>query len=532
VVAVLVRLKLSLLRGSLRQSAWRIVGLVLGLLYGLSLIATAVAGLIAIRLFAPAYGPDVTVLGFALLSLGWTVLPLVAFGVDETLDPGRFALLPLRARELLPGLLVCSLVGTPGVALVLLALAFVVSTSSSIGAAVAAVVAAPIGVATCVLLSRVATSAASRLLRRRRSKDVVTAAFVLLAAGAGLGVNLLTQALLHSTGLAELAQRLAAVAGWTPFGWAWAAPTDVASGALGRAAVRLFLALALAVGLALAWERLLARGLTSPLEGGGSGTTTKAVSRVDRLCGTSPAGAVAARCLRYWRRDPRYATSLVTLVIVPVVITISSEMGSRSEGSSDPRLAFLAPVVFALLVGLTSAQDTAYDGTALWTHVTTGIPGRADRSGRLRALAIVTAPAFVLLEAGAAVISERPDLVAASVAVALALALGGAGVSSWAGAVFQSPVSPAGSNPFRANSGGGLAALIGVGITFTGAFVSAIPAVVLAVVSLATPVLAPVAVVVALLVGTLVVEAGVRAGGRHLDAHWPEVLSNVTEKRA
>ena len=30
------------------------------------------------------------------LSAGWLLLSLLVFGIDETLDPARFALLPLR----------------------------------------------------------------------------------------------------------------------------------------------------------------------------------------------------------------------------------------------------------------------------------------------------------------------------------------------------------------------------------------------------------------------------------------------------
>ena len=48
--------------------------------------------------------------------LGWLLLPLVFFGVDETLDPARFALLPLRRRTLVTGMLAAALVGVPAVA--------------------------------------------------------------------------------------------------------------------------------------------------------------------------------------------------------------------------------------------------------------------------------------------------------------------------------------------------------------------------------------------------------------------------------
>ena len=51
-----------------------------------------------------------------MLVLGWLFLPLVFFGVDESLDPARFALLPLRRRTLIAGLLAAALVGVPALA--------------------------------------------------------------------------------------------------------------------------------------------------------------------------------------------------------------------------------------------------------------------------------------------------------------------------------------------------------------------------------------------------------------------------------
>ena len=49
VVALLVRLKLTLLRNSLRRSVWRTVGLVIGMVYGLGVVVAVVVGLVALR---------------------------------------------------------------------------------------------------------------------------------------------------------------------------------------------------------------------------------------------------------------------------------------------------------------------------------------------------------------------------------------------------------------------------------------------------------------------------------------------------
>ena len=87
-VALLVSLKLRLLRNSLRRSVWRTVGLVLGAVYALGLVSAAVAGLVALRWTSTAVTGQVTVVAYAALSLSWLLLSLLVFGVADA-GPGR-----------------------------------------------------------------------------------------------------------------------------------------------------------------------------------------------------------------------------------------------------------------------------------------------------------------------------------------------------------------------------------------------------------------------------------------------------------
>ena len=48
-VALLVQLKLTLLRNSLRRSVWRTVGLIIGIVYALGVVVLALVGLVALR---------------------------------------------------------------------------------------------------------------------------------------------------------------------------------------------------------------------------------------------------------------------------------------------------------------------------------------------------------------------------------------------------------------------------------------------------------------------------------------------------
>lgn len=90
-VALIVRLKLTLLRNSLRRSVWRTVGLIFGMVYALVVVVAAVAGLVALRWTSTALSADVTVVAFSVLTIGWMALSVLVFGVDETVDPGKFA---------------------------------------------------------------------------------------------------------------------------------------------------------------------------------------------------------------------------------------------------------------------------------------------------------------------------------------------------------------------------------------------------------------------------------------------------------
>ncbi|HEY8822378.1 MAG TPA: transporter, partial [Dermatophilaceae bacterium] len=91
-VALIVRLKWQLLRNGLRRSTPQKVGLVLSALYGLAVLGQGLAGLIALRFALPSDEARVAItVGGSAVTLGWALLPVIAYGIDETLDPARFA---------------------------------------------------------------------------------------------------------------------------------------------------------------------------------------------------------------------------------------------------------------------------------------------------------------------------------------------------------------------------------------------------------------------------------------------------------
>lgn len=507
-VALLVRLKLTLLKNSLKRSVWRTVGLILGMLYALGAVLAVLAGLFALRFTSEALTADVTVLFFSFLTLGWLLMSLLVFGVDETVDPSKFALLPVRAKQLQPGLFVAGLVGSPGIATVLISAGLVIAWARSPALAVGAVVAFPLGAATCFLLSRAGTAAFASFLASRRFRDFAFVALALFGAVMGIGGNIFGG--LASEGTTELRGVLAGaatVAGWTPFGWAWA--------------------VALVGVLWIAWGHFLGKRLVEPIEPGGDARKVRQGTVADRLFPASAAGGIARRTLWYWRRDPRYLASIAGFLIAPIVILVAI---SRPDGS--PTVAAFAPALLAGLIGITVATDLSYDGTAIWLHISSGISGADDRRGRIMSSSVIFGPLVVVLVVVAMMVTGEWRLLAPVAATTLVLALAGIGVGAWVGALWQWPAPPPGANPFQKGSSGGLPATLSFSVASLATFVVSIPTLGLVVGSFWIPWLGYLAVAVAVVTGWLVMSIGISKGGAMLDRRWPEVMKAVSEKSA
>ncbi|SER34504.1 hypothetical protein [Microlunatus flavus] len=527
-VALLVGLKLTLLRNGLRRSVWRTVGLVLGAVYALGIVVAAVAGLVALRWTSTEVTAQVTVVAYAALTLGWLVLSLLVFGVDETVDPARFALLPVRARALVPGLVVAALVGLPGVATVLVALGLVVTWARTPGLALAALVAAVLGTLTCVLLSRTATSAFAAFLSSRRFRDLAAVLLAVVGAGLAIATNVLSRGLGSDLGvLTTLLQRASTAASWSPFGWAWALPGDVARGAWAQAGVHLVLAAGLVVALGATWTAVLDRRLVEPsTSAGGSGTVGRS-GRLERLFPADEAGAVAVRSLRYWRRDARHVATLASFLVAPLVLLVT--LGLNPDVS--PRLVVLTPCVLAVVVGTSVGQDLSFDGSALWLHVSTGLSGLADRRGRVLAALTVFAPVLLAMHLVVAAVTGGWASLPGALGLSAALALGGMGAGAWAGALWQWPGPVPGESPFQRGSSGGLPALASAMVVLVATGLLGLPS--LALVLLGAfwrPWAGWLALPVGLVLGLAALRVGTVQGGRLLDRRWPEALRAVSER--
>jgi ABC-2 type transport system permease protein len=525
VVAHLLRLKLALLRNGLRRGVSAIIGMVVGVLYGGGFVLVALVVLVSLRWHGdPSVTRTVVVLAGAGLMAGWALLPVVLFGIDPTLDPVRFATFAVPERTLAVGLALTGLVGLPGLGTLLLVLGLVVATSLSVASTLVGVVAGAMGLAACVLLSRIVTGAAATVLATRRGRDV-----------AGLGGFLLVMVLVpalsswgHRGPSPALLQGAAGVVAWTPLGWPWAAAASAALGDWGAAMGQLVLAAGWCLLLFWTWQRVLVGALRNPRTATSASTSRGGLGLFARLPAT-PMGAIAARAGTYWVRDPR--------LNLPAVMTILLPGGMLVPGIGSGSMLALAamPVASAYLIGWGQHNDVGYDSTAFWMHVAAGVDGRSDRLGRLfpsGLIALFCVPGYAVLGALAA---GSWRLFPASLGAGMGVALSGFAVACVTSAVKQYAVPAPGENPFSSRPGS-------VGVTMAVQTVCG-----LSVVALSLPVLALAtmawfqvswapwapwaALVVGPVVGLAVLTVGVRAGSELFRRRQADLLHDLVSMR-
>lgn len=517
-VAHLVRLKLALLRNGLRRSVAQLVGMAVGALYGVGALIGVTVGVVALA-FSTDLGLQraVLVVGGSAVVLGWVLLPLIAFGVDATLDPARFVTFPVPRRQLLLGLGLAGLIGIPGVVTLLGSLAASLVWWRHPLAVVAAAVTALLAVAIGVVGSRATTTTFAAVLNGRRTREVT--AFVVLAAVAGgyLVFGRVSTAGLSLERVRGSLDSAAAVLGWTPFGAAWAVPADVAAGAWGPAGLRLLVLVATLVALVAWWDRALAAALVAP-SGGETAVAARGLGMLGRLPAT-PLGAITARCLTYWRRDPRYAMAVAAVPLIPVAMF--------AVGSGSTALWFL-PMMTGIM-GWSIAADTSSDGTALWMHVAAPVRGRDDRLGRVVAAALVLAPVAVVLTVVLALVTDHAADLPALLGIGMGSLLTSLGAASVMSALVVMRVQQAGENVFANRQGASLLAVVSQMVGMLAAIVLSVPEIVLGVLAVVrhSTVLGVVALAVGVGLGGVLLAVGVRWGGRLMDRRAPRLLQQV-----
>ncbi|MEU6991502.1 transporter [Streptomyces sp. NPDC046465] len=392
VTRVFVRLKLSLLRNGLRQSAGRRAAYIASVALALLCTALQLLGLVALR--GNTHAAIVCVLLTAVLALGWAVMPLFFPSGDETLDATRLVMLPLRPRPLVRALLVASLVGIGPLFTLCLAVGAAVALAHGAAAAVTGVLAVVLTLLVCVALARAVAAANIRLLTSRKGRDLAVLSGLVIAVGAQV-VNFGAQKL-GSSGLDTL-DPAADVVRWLPPAAALGAVDSVSDGAYARAAAQLVLCAAALAALLALWQRSLTRLMTTP-DGStlAAAAPDKGTSRTSgALAGVLPSGrtgTVMERSLRYVWRDPKTKAAWVTSLAIGLIVPVFNAL----QGTGTVYFACFAAGMLGVLMYNQFGQDTS----AFWmVAMTISSPRDAyvELRGRAFALLLITLPYATLV---------------------------------------------------------------------------------------------------------------------------------------
>ncbi|MQS12716.1 transporter [Streptomyces kaniharaensis] len=519
-------LKLRLLRNGLRRSPGRATVYVLGAVVGLA-FAAGIALAMAMLNGRYAGSGDAGVMLVGVLALGWTAIPLFLFSSDESADPTRLTMLPLRPGPLLRGSLLAGLIGPGPLVSLVLVTGAALSGADGAGSAAAAVLGMPLTVICLVTLSRAVAAGNARMLSSRRGKDFAIFGgllFALLIQVANIGSQSIFGRPGSQLDLSPL-KPIASVLRWIPPVSAMDAARTAGEGRYGLALLQLAAAGALLAALLRWWRRSLQELMVTP------DSSTLEVARgvqSSRGWGFLPAGrtgAVMQRHLRYAWREPRAKAAVFTGIGMTLVVCVLSLV----QGWASVYLLAAA----GMFLGLQMLNLFGMDGSAFWMVAATLLtPSDARDELRGRAYAVLSYAVPVTLVLGLVLAVVTGDWAHLPAALGLALALLGCGIATGATLSVLAPYTmPADSNPMRNAAPGqsGLVLINQFGSMF-GVALLALPVGGYLGWALTTdnptwPVL-----LLGPLYGALAADAGIRLAAGRLLERTPEILAKAVER--
>ncbi|MER8042097.1 transporter [Streptomyces sp. NPDC094032] len=422
--SVFVRLKLSLLKNGLKQSGGRTAAYIISVVFAALFAVVLLLGFVLMR--GSVNAPTVTVLLTGIVALAWTVMPLFVPSGDETLDPSRLVMLPLRPRPLVRALFVASLVGVGPVFTLCVSVGAALALAHGAAGTLVAVLAVPLVVLVCVALSRSVAAANVRLLTSRKGRDLAVLSGLVIAVGMQM-VNFGAQRLSQAGGLSAV-EPAAEVVGWLPPASAISAVDAAGEGDYAVAAAKLLLSAAALVGLVYWWQRSLVRLMVEP-DGSTVGAASESGAKkskgakgeasaglLGRMLPGGRTGAVMERSLRYIWRDPKTKAAWVTSLAIGAIIPVFNAL----QGTGTIYFACFASGMLGIQMYNQFGQDTS----AFWMVAQT-IGTKADAYAELRARAFalltITVPYTVLVTAVTAAMLDAWHKLPEALGVALAL---------------------------------------------------------------------------------------------------------------
>jgi ABC-2 type transport system permease protein len=411
---LLVELKVRLVGNALRSSAAAQFSFVASMILAAA-VAFGTFWLLSQLRFLTA-SVDLTTVIFGVFAIGWLIGPIFTFGLDGTLDPATMALYPIPTRQLAVGLLAASAVGAWPIANVVGLLGVTVGLAHGGLGVLFAFIAVVLQVLFCIVLARFGITSMARLLRSRRGKDL--AIFLIVPVGAVF--EFLIQVIPHAAASGRLTP--ASFAGidswmrWLPPGLAAHAIQDASTGHPGDAAARLGVLAAVIIVLGALWVRSLSRALVTTDTSARSSLVHNAALPLARY---GLRGAVAARFLRYQRRDPASLTYWAIVVVIMFICCASTIFGPHQH----PSVVITGAVFGAAFAGAYHANPVGQTGPAFVIEAM-ALNGRRELrayfSGQDIVYGVIAVPILVGLSFAFAALVRDPAIGPAAAAVGLA----------------------------------------------------------------------------------------------------------------
>jgi ABC-2 type transport system permease protein len=420
VARLFVQLKLRLLRNAVRSSGGAKASFIVSTVFAVIVAFGTFGGLAALR--GNSASVDLTTVVFTIFAFGWLGLPLLAFGLDGTLDPATLALYPLRTRPLAVGLLAASCAGAWPLANVIGLLGVTVGLARGAFGLLIAVLAVLLQVLFCITLARYVTTALASVMRSRRGRDfaalLVIPIFVLY--------EIFTQVVPKAAAGGKLtASSFAGVdrwMRWIPPGLAAHAIQDASTGHPGTALLRLVLLAAIIGALGALWIRSLGRALVT-VDTSTQGSAVRGVALPFAQFGLR--GTLTARFWIYQRRDP------VALVYWAITLVVAAVVAFRTI--LTPKYLFgliFAVALSAALMATFHANSIAMTGQD-FSFESLALSGRrklrAYFSGQDIALGLIAVPLLTVIAFVLAAVAKH--LADGFLGLAVALAAIGAGLA-------------------------------------------------------------------------------------------------------
>ena len=122
-VTALLSLRFRVLGNTLRRNTLQLLAVIFGALQTVVILLIVIAGLAALAGYPQPVQQATVVIGGVAVTLGWFLIPLIATGIEPTLDPLKLSAFPLPVTKLMVAMTLVGATWIPGIATFLVSIA-------------------------------------------------------------------------------------------------------------------------------------------------------------------------------------------------------------------------------------------------------------------------------------------------------------------------------------------------------------------------------------------------------------------------